>query len=148
VTVARGGPRRVPCETSPVASVDRSPVYVAGFVALLVVTQAVAMGMQFASGYRPFGQAPTRVPLSWDMFATAISRCDVRWDPPLRTPLGPLARLRDTGQPIEWDIVYDNVSNYEAAAHYGCARGGRGTNVTLLCFTSEGETTRDAFRCR
>jgi hypothetical protein len=131
-------------------------------VALLVVTQAVAMGAQFASGYRPFGQAPIRVPLSWDMFATAISRCDVRWDPPLRTPpqedleqsrrpglwFHPLARLRDTGLPLEWDIVYDHVDDYEAAAHFGCTRATRGTLVTLLCFTSEGETKHDAFRCR
>jgi hypothetical protein len=131
-----------------VAPVDRSPTYVAAFLSLLGLAQAGALVAQVVRGYRPFIHAPDRVVLSWDMFSTAISRCDVRWDPPLDVGGRPVARLHDTGLPIEWDPVYDHVADYQATAAIGCTRAARGTTVTLLCFTSDGETVHDAFHCR
>jgi hypothetical protein len=128
-------------------AVDRNPVYVAGFLSVLVLAQATALVTQVARGYRPFRDAPTRVPLSWDMFATAITRCDVRWDPPLVNEGHVIARLRDAGMRFEWDPVYDFLADYVTTARIGCARAPEST-VTLLCFTSAGETVHDAFRCR
>ena len=41
----------------------------------LVAVQAIAFGAQLATGFRPFGAAPGRVPFSWDMFAIRLDRC-------------------------------------------------------------------------
>jgi hypothetical protein len=131
-----------------VRALDRSPVYVAGLLAVLVLAQTAALATQVARGYRPFGDAPGRVPLSWDMFATNITRCDVHWDPPLVNQGHVIARLSDTGMPFEWDPVYDTLADYVMAARIGCSRAPGGTTVTLLCFTGSGETLHDAFDCR
>ena len=124
------------------------PGYVAAFVGLLTLAQLGALGRQFRAGYRPFLHAPTRVPFSWDMFSTAISRCGIEWDPPLRLPGKRFGRLRDAGLPLEWDPVYDRVEDYVAAAEAGCTRATDPTVVRLLCFTRDGTTVRHAFVCR
>jgi hypothetical protein len=131
-----------------VGPLDRNPLYVAGFLLFLIVPQGHALAQQFRLGYRPFGQAPQRVTLSWDMFSTAISRCDVRWDPPLNAEGRPLARLHDSGTALEWDPVYDRVEDYMHAAEYGCVYGRPHTTATLQCFTFEGEAVKNVFRCR
>ena len=126
---------------------DRSPAYVASFVLLLALPQAWALAEQLRLGYRPFGHAPVRVPLSWDMFSTAISRCDVRWDPPL--DLGPkkLARMREAGVTLEWDPVYDRVEDYAYAGRIGCAFGSPARSSAAVLH-EDGKATRDGFRCR
>lgn len=129
-------------------AIVRRPAYVAGFVLVLVLAQLTALGVQFARGYRPFFHAPTRVPLSWDMFSTAISRCDVRWEPPLPHPSGRFARLRDAGRALEWDPVYDRVPDYIAAGMGACRRATEPTLVHLACFTSEGRSLSYDLPCR
>jgi hypothetical protein len=127
--------------------VVRNPAYVAAFLAALALPQAAALVMQIHIGFRPFAHAPVRVPLSWDMFATAISRCDVRWEPPLNIGGHPVGSIHQTGQPLEWDPVYDRVEDYVVAARMGCAYATPHTLATLQCFTSDGRTVRDALVC-
>jgi hypothetical protein len=117
-------------------------------VIVLVVAQGRALVQQYRSGYRPFGHAPSRVALSWDMFSTAITRCAVQWSPPLRVGGRTLATLRDGGRALEWDPVYDSLEGYLGAARYGCSLAGEGATVTVRCVTSEGRSVNDAFRCR
>jgi hypothetical protein len=131
-----------------VAPLDRNPLYVAGFVLVLALAQGRALLQQYVSGYRPFGHAPSRVAFSWDMFATAITRCDVQWSPPLHIGDRTVARLRDAGRTLEWDPVYDSVDGYMSAAHYGCTFADEATTATVRCVTFEGRTVNDAFRCR
>jgi hypothetical protein len=131
-----------------VGRLDRSATYVAGFLSVLAASQLVALGEQARRGYRPFVHAPVRVPLSWDMFATAIARCDVQWDPPLLVDGRRLGRLREAGQPLEWDPVYDHVEDYAAAAQGGCAYAIPWATIRLTCFTHEGVRVDHAFRCR
>ncbi len=127
---------------------DRSPLYVGGFLLVLALPQVAAIGKQVANGFRPFGHAPGRVPLSWDMFSTAITRCDVRWDPPLTVDGQRIAALHDIGLRLEWDPVFDRIEDYVWAAKYGCSHAERPTTTTLTCFTFEGKRVDDAFRCR
>lgn len=127
---------------------DRNPLYVAGFVLVLALVQGRALAQQYVSGYRPFGHPPSRVAFSWDMFATAITRCDVEWSPPLQVGDRTVGHLRDSGRTFEWDPVYDSVEGYTGAAHYGCAFGNAATTATVRCVTFEGKLVNDAFRCR
>jgi hypothetical protein len=131
-----------------VTPVDKNPVYVAGFLLLLVVPQLAAIRGQLQAGYRPFTHVPIRVPLSWDMFSTAITRCDVHWDPPVVVRGTTLASLRQAGSALEWDPVYDRMEDYAMAARIGCSGARPGTTVRLTCFTYEGRTVTDAFPCR
>ena len=128
---------------------DRRPAYVAAFLLFLVTPQAVALALQFHRGFRPFVHPPSRVALSWDMFAIEISRCDLRWNPPLDVVGHPLPSLRSAGQPLEWDPVFNNVEQYAAAGRYGCdyARPNTPTRVSLTCATAEGQIVRDDFPC-
>jgi hypothetical protein len=126
---------------------DRQPLFVACFLALLFVPQAVAFGLQFAGGFRPFVKAPGRVPLSWDMFAIRISRCDVRWDPPLRIGSARIPAMRDASFPLEWDVTYDTISEYRHEARLGCNYAVGPTTAHLLCFTPDGRTSTDTVTC-
>ena len=112
----------------------------------IVTIQALAYGAQIASGFRPFGAPPGRVPFSWDMFAGRIERCDLRWTPSL--PLGDgVSRLRDVAPALEWDPVHSRRESYRKAGQQGCDLAETKARVTLRCFTPEGEIV-DAFDCR
>src|SRR5687767_12699997 len=100
--------------TTPAPRAPR-PVRVAAFVGLLAAGQLAALGLQFARGFVPFRRAPGRVPYSWDMFATDIERCDVRWDPPVVVGGRRIASLRDSGLPFEWDRAFASAGWYGAA---------------------------------
>ena len=121
----------------------------AGLVLLgLVVVQASACWKQVSLGFRPFGAPPTRVPFSWDMFAVAIERCDLKWDPPL--PLwnsaNGISRLRNVAPVLEWDPVFDRRDEYREVGRAACEFALPNTRVALRCFTKDGETD-DAFAC-
>jgi hypothetical protein len=107
-----------------------------------------AIGGQLEAGYRPFTHVPIRVALSWDMFSTAITRCDVHWDPPVVVRGTRLASLREAGTALEWDPVYDRMQDYVMAARVGCSGARPGTTAHLTCFTAEGQTVTDALACR
>ena len=90
-------------------------------VAGLLLVQLRAFAAQFGDGFRPFGHPPTRVNYSWDMFSIPIERCGVEWRPPLDLGHGKtLRRLRDLTPMLEWDIVYNTMSEYEQAAKQVC----------------------------
>jgi hypothetical protein len=126
----------------------RSPRAVALFLVLLAAPQLAALARQFQLGFRPLGKAPSRVPLSWDMFAVGIERCSVEWSPPVSTPLGRLSSLRDASVRLEWDLVSDSVAGYETWARWGCRHAAGPTRARLRCFTMDGRAENDAFDCR
>jgi hypothetical protein len=126
---------------------DRSPGFVALFLALLFLPQGVATATQFVKGFRPFTRAPVRVPLSWDMFAVTIARCDVRWTPPLRFEDRDVGALTDMGWIVEFDPTRDHVNDYRWEARRGCRHARAATRAALRCFTDDGLEWDDAFDC-
>ncbi len=148
-----------------------SSAYVMGFLLFLAVFQLRALFLQFESGFQLFVHEPTRVLFSWDMFATRTERCMMEWDPPLqRTPVGPLTDLRQLSVPIEWDVIYDSMQDYEYVGRMGCAfesgqraRGSLGESsekapipvthsvnkirVKIHCFGPDGNETHREFYC-
>lgn len=125
----------------------RTPLFIISFVAILAISQLVALGGQFYQGFRPFGEQPKRVTLSWDMFANRVERCDLRWTPAFRTPGGPFSSIRDLGTALEWDVAYDHVSDYRLAARLICRLSGGGVHFHLNCFLPEGKPLQDDFNC-
>ena len=86
------------------------------------------------------------MPLSWDMFAVRIERCDVAWSPPL--PLGGgVATLHGLAPPFEWNISWISREGYRRAGLDGCRFAAPETRVTLRCFTPEGDRIDDVFAC-
>lgn len=126
----------------------RRPLYVLLFLALLAAPQAYALFTQFRLGFRPFRAPPTRVALSWDMFAIRIERCDVLWDPPLPTPDGPLYRLHQRALPLEWDFSLNTVEQYQTLAAWACENFHATARATVLCFTPEGKEVTRVVDCR
>jgi hypothetical protein len=125
----------------------RSPRAVAAFLALLILPQAYALARQFRLGFRPLGRAATRVPLSWDMFATSIERCGLTWSPPAAAPSGRPASLRDPMPRLEWDIVGDSAEQYEQMGRMGCARAAERARVELRCARPDGTWEERGFDC-
>ncbi len=124
------------------------PAFVLVFLALLVIPQAYAFVRQFRGGFRPFRAAPHRVPLSWDMFAVRIERCDVFWTPPLPTPAGPLARLSNALPRLEWDIALASADEYRSLVTWTCGHFGQPFHASLTCFLPEGKVVSNAIECR
>jgi hypothetical protein len=123
-------------------------VYVAVLLAVLAGVQVRAQVAQWAGGYRPFAQAPSRVAYSWDMFAIRMDRCAVRWSPPLSIGGASVARWSDREPPVEFDTVYNDVRSYEAVATAACAyRTARDTVTTLECFLGDGGTDERSIDC-
>ena len=110
------------------------------FVVLLAAPQVVAFGVQLARGWVPFGEPPDRVPLSWDMFAPAVERCDVRWTPAIQGPYGPVTSLRELGTRLEWNVVYASADTFERVALGLCRHAPQPTHVHLVCFTMDGRS--------
>jgi hypothetical protein len=119
---------------------------VALFAGALLGAQLVAMGRQLAAGYRPFGAPPVRVPLSWDMFATRIERCDIEWNPPLPVD-GGLDRFSRRARPIEWFPVFDRVESYRRLALHTCRLARAPTRMTLRCWLPDGSRPRETLSC-
>jgi hypothetical protein len=140
--------------TMPEGSRARSlyAVYAFAVCAALVGAQAHAFGSQWQLGFRPFGTAPQRVPLSWDMFSVEIERCGVDWQPPLRWDDKIIHRLSDLGAPVEWDLVFNRREDYRAAAAYACGQralpdvAGR-RRFELHCFAPRRDETREELAC-
>jgi hypothetical protein len=125
----------------------RSPRAVAAFLALLILPQAYAFARQFRLGFRPLGPAPVPVPLSWDMFATDIRRCRLTWSPPVPTPLGRVASLRDLSPALEWDVVGDAPAHYEWFARRVCAYAVDRTRVGVECVSPDGRWEARDYDC-
>jgi hypothetical protein len=125
----------------------RSPRVVAAFLVLLILPQAYALSRQFRLGFRPLGPAPTRVALSWDMFATNIARCRLAWNPPVKTPVGTVSTLRDLTPRLEWDVVGDSPENYGWMARRVCAYALDRTRVEMQCVGPNGRWETGAFDC-
>lgn len=126
----------------------RAPWYKFAFVLFLAVPQLIAFYSQFASGFRPFVQEPTRVPLSWDMFANRMERCRVEWTPTIYVGPRALSALRDVQLSLEWDIIFDHREDYRGAASWFCQNYAVSpTRVQLHCFLPQGEDLDDGFSC-
>jgi hypothetical protein len=135
-----------------VSRIRHSPVYAGLVVAFLALQQGAAMVRQWQEGYRPFVRAPQRVPLSWDMFAVEIERCELSWDQPVYWLGRPMRRLRDLGSALEWDPVYNRRSDYIAAGISACEDRGPGLSgpaggFHVHCFGPGAKETTDAFDC-
>lgn len=124
----------------------RRLVLVGVFAGALFGLQLVALARQLAAGYRPFGQPPVRVALSWDMFATRIERCDVRWDPPLPVR-GGLSRFADLAQPIEWFPVLDRMESYRRMALGACRLARAPTRIHIRCWRPDGTRPEQELAC-
>ena len=129
-----------------------SPIYVVTLLVFLTAFQLWALVLQFEGGFRPFQHEPTRVPFSWDMFATLTERCLMEWDPPLQmTPIGVLTGLQQLGHWLEWDVIYDSLQGYVEAGQIGCSfeEGGgvNKTRVKLRCFRPDGNEIHREFYC-
>jgi hypothetical protein len=118
-------------------------------IVVLVLLQAGAMQDQFASGFRPFAQEPTRQPFSWDMFAIRISRCNILWTPPLKTRTGlEVTSMADLSVTIEWNPVMNTIEQYMGFAMWMCKRSLPAAmgirHARLICFSPDmGRTTYD-----
>ena len=123
-------------------------IYCALLLTSLVVLQLGAQVVQFRRGFRPALRSPTRVAYSWDMFAVAIDRCSVDWDPPLAIEGQSISSWQARTYPIEFDCVYDEVSSYEAAAGVGCAfRRTTATVARLVCPRRDGTIDERTIDC-
>jgi hypothetical protein len=118
-------------------------------LAAVFLPQVAALATQAYRGFVPFGRtAPERVALSWDMFATSIVRCDVRFDPSAPLVHGTFSSLRAASSPIEWDIAAGSIDGYRAIADAVCKKAGPPLRASLVCFLPDGSVSRDAIECR
>ena len=120
------------------------------FILILFVPQLPAFSLQFTRGFVPFVHEPGRVPLSWDMFSTPVERCRLEWQPPLSIPGRRLGSFAELGTRLEWDVIYDHVSDYRQTGRLFCLLGA-GERVprrmALDCFLPSGIEIRDENTC-
>jgi hypothetical protein len=126
-------------------AVSRSPITLLLLALVLGLPQLVGFASQFAGGFRPFGTAPGRVTLSWDMFATRIERCGINWNPPLP---GGVAELNQKSRVIEWQAVADTRARYERIAAWACAKFHQPGRALLTCFLPSGKEESRVVDCR
>jgi hypothetical protein len=114
----------------------------------LVGIQLGAQIAQLRGGFRPFAHAPARVLFSWDMFAIAIDRCAVRWEPPISIEGKPVSAWRSRTARFEFDTVYNSVADYETAARAACAfKTSARTVARLVCLTRDGGIGEEDLDC-
>jgi hypothetical protein len=135
------------------STTTRRPVgpylYCAALCCVLVAGQFAAEFGQLKDGFRPFSQAPGRVPYSWDMFSIRIDRCAIAWDPPLRIDGERVSRWTDRTWLLEFDTVYNRTATYLGAASRGCQyRDSPATRARLVCVTADGAIQEPSFVCR
>ncbi len=123
-----------------------SPAYVAVFVLFLAVVQLRGVVLQFRDGYRPFLHEPAREAFAWDMFATRIERCDLRWASPVPGPKGDVTSLAHMTPRLEWALVFDEAKDYAAYGKWAC-RTMVGNKVLLHCFFPDGTESRSEVPC-
>jgi hypothetical protein len=118
-------------------------------IAVLFLPQVYALALQVHRGFVPFGRTvPERVALSWDMFATSVVRCDVRFAPPASMAHGAFSSLGAASSPVEWDIVASSVDGYRVVVDALCQKAGPPLHASLVCFLPDGSVSRDAIDCR
>lgn len=125
----------------------RSPIYVAIFLFSLVLPQLLAIDAQFIKGFRPLRHEPTRVPLSWDMFANTVQRCTLAWDPPIHVFGLTFSSFKDLGARMEWNVVYDRAEDYRAAARWICRVSRKPIWIKLHCFFPNGSEDKSDYHC-
>jgi hypothetical protein len=117
--------------------VAQRPLVVALFLATLITVQLGAIATQFRRGFVPLRAAPERVPFSWDMFSIPIERCGISWEPALSIGRG-YTSLRGFTPRLEWDPVYDHVSDYLTVARLTCQLREAALQVRVACITARG----------
>ena len=131
--------------TGAMNAVSRSPLTVLLLALFLGLPQLAGFALQLGKGFRPFGAAPVRVTLSWDMFAPRIERCGINWSPPLP---GPLYELNQKSRALEWQTVADRVEDYESIAAWACVRFHQPSRALLTCFLPSGKELSRVVDCR
>jgi len=131
--------------TIPMPALSRSPLVVLVLALVLAGPQLAGFATQFYRGFVPFRTTPTRVTLSWDMFATHIERCGVNWSPPLP---GPLFELRQKSRALEWQSVADTREHYDRIAAWACATFHQPNRALLTCFLPLGKEESHVVECR
>jgi hypothetical protein len=125
-------------------SLSRSPITLLLLALLLGIPQLVGFSRQFGAGFRPFGAAPGRVTLSWDMFATRIERCGINWNPALP---GGIFELSQKSRAVEWQAVADTRAGYERIAAWACSKYHRPLRALLTCFLPSGKGESRVVEC-
>ncbi|HRI63699.1 MAG TPA: hypothetical protein PK156_05660 [Polyangium sp.] len=127
--------------------------YLAAIVILvLVLVQARAVFIQYERGYRLFRHEPSRVAFSWDMFAQRITRCDIEWNPPLKSKSASderIGRMRSLAPYFEWNPVLHDAADYLSLGRRACAKYGDGParTFTLTCYYPGFRETRHVVAC-
>lgn len=146
-----------PLPNKPQSAIDRircqvRPYLAAMVVLILVAVQAHAMFRQYQVGFRPFRHEPGRVAFSWDMFAQRITRCDIEWNPPLKSSTSDerFARLRSLAPYFEWNPVRRDANDYLSFARRACVKYGDGPerSFTLTCYYPGFRETRHVVPCQ
>lgn len=126
-------------------ALSRSPIAVLALALFLALPQLAGFATQFRRGFSPFRTTPTRVTLSWDMFATRIERCGVNWSPPLP---GPLFDLNQKSRTLEWQAVADTREHYDRIVAWACSHFHQPTRALLTCFLPAGKEESHVVECR
>jgi hypothetical protein len=122
-----------------------APAMVALYLAPLVVVQAWAQVEQWREGFRPFVAPAKRVAFSWDMFAVRVERCTIKFDPPIAIGDRTLTSYASMRAPLEWDVVWDRVSDYETVARQlACEKN---AVADMTCFTDRGPELHRRVSC-
>jgi hypothetical protein len=115
------------------------------YLAPLVLLQAWAHVEQWREGFRPLGRPAHRVAFSWDMFAVETERCAIRFDPKLSIGGRSFPTYASMRPPIEWDVVWDDVADYELAARQLACQ--HRSTAELTCFVANGSDVHLHVEC-
>jgi hypothetical protein len=115
---------------------------------LVALLQLSMLTRQFVLGFWPLRHDPQRVSFSWDMFATTVVRCDLRWDSPVVLGGRHLSALSDLNAPIEWNVIFDTLESYRLFAATSCSLSPAPQSVDLHCFLPNGTVRRERHVCR
>jgi hypothetical protein len=114
---------------------------------LVAAFQLTMLTRQFALGFRPLRHDPQRVCFSWDMFATPVVRCDLRWDRPIVLGGCQVSALSDLNAPIEWNVILDTLAAYRHFAATSCKLSPAPQSVELQCFLPNGTVRKERYVC-
>ncbi len=113
----------------------------------LALVQATMFAKQFYLGFVPMRTEPQRVPLSWDMFATRVERCNLRWDPPVRIEHTLWRDFSELHAPLEWQVIFDRTATYRTFARETCRYTKVPTRILLHCHLPNGTQTDETLAC-
>ena len=114
---------------------------------LVAALQLTMLTRQFALGFWPLRHDPQRVSFSWDMFATPVVRCDLRWDRTIVVGDRQISALSDLNAPIEWNVILDTLAAYRHLVATSCKISPAPQSVDLHCFLPNGTVHKERYVC-